>query len=61
MGEHKPWWPKLKSLPFFSSSAEWEAQLSADDRIEIENTEEEKKKENEDGVPADATPKKSGE
>jgi len=59
MGERKPWWPKLKSLPFFTSSAEWEAQLSADDRIEVQDDEEEKKEENAVGVSADPAIKKS--
>jgi hypothetical protein len=59
MGERKPWWPKLKSLPFFTSSAEWEAQLSAEDRIEVEDDEDEKKEENAVGVCADPAIKKS--
>jgi hypothetical protein len=59
MGERKPWWPKLKSLPFFTSSAEWEAQLSAEDRIEVEDDEDEKKEENAVGGGADPAIKKS--
>jgi hypothetical protein len=52
MSERKPWWPKLKSLPFFTSSAQWEAQLSDDDRTELEN--------DEDDVSADPATEKSG-
>lgn len=57
MNERKPWWPKLKNLPFFTSSAEYEAQLDADDRIEIPEEEEEK----EAGVPADPATKKAAD
>jgi len=61
MSEHKPWWPKLKSLPFFTSSAEWEAQLGADDRIDLEEAEDEKKEANADGASSETAPKESGE
>jgi len=60
MSERKPWWPKLKSLPFFTSSAQWEAQLSDDDRTELENDEDEEKGAHEDDVSADPAVEKSG-
>jgi len=60
MDERKPWWPKLKRLPFFTSSAEWEAQLSADDRIELEDDEAERKEEKERSASADPPTEKSG-
>ena len=59
MSERKPWWPRLKSLPFFTSSAQWEAQLSDDDRTELENDEDEEKEANEDGMYAGPATKKS--
>ena len=59
MSERKPWWPRLKSLPFFTSSAQWEAQLSDEDRTELENDEDEEKEANEDGMSADSATKKS--
>ena len=61
MSEHKPWWPKMKSLPFFTSSAEWEAHLSADDRFDIEDAEDEKKEANSDGMSSETAARKSGE
>ena len=60
MSERKPWRPKLKSLPFFTSSAQWEAQLSDEDRTELENDEDAEKEANEDGVSADPATEKSG-
>jgi len=60
MSEHKPWWPKLKRLPFFTSSAEWEARLSAEDRIDIEDVEDEKKEANAGAVSSDTATKESG-
>jgi len=60
MSERKPWWPKLKSLPFFTSSAQFEAQLSDDDRTELENDADEEQEANEDIVSANPATKKSG-
>jgi hypothetical protein len=59
MSEHKPWWPQMKSLPFFTSSAQWEAQLSDDDRTELESDEDQEKEANEDRLSANPAPKKS--
>ena len=61
MSEHKPWWPRSKNLPFFTSSAEYEAHLSADDRIDLEDIEDERKEEHADGVSPDTATRKSDE
>jgi hypothetical protein len=60
MSERKPWWPKLKSLPFFTSSAQFEAQLSDEDRTELEDDEDEEQEANEDGESANPATRKSG-
>ena len=54
MDKRQPWQPKSKNPPFFTSAAEWAAQLGAADRFEVEDEEAK-----EDSAPADSTTDKA--